>query len=43
MNREFAQKFQQEVLTLSCDDVNKLNVGGSMMVSRYHQINKMCV
>ena len=41
VNREFAQKFQQEVLTFSCDNMNKLNVGGSMMVSRYHQINKI--
>ena len=43
MNREFAQKSQEEVLTLSCDDMNKLNVGGSMMVSRYQQINQICM
>ena len=29
------------VIIVSCDDINKLNVGGGMMVSRYHQINRI--
>ena len=42
MNRGICTKIPtRDVLTVSCDDMNKLNVGGSMMVSRYHQINKI--
>ena len=29
------------MITVSCDDMTKLNVGGGMMVSRYHQINQI--
>ena len=39
--REFSQKISDEVIALSCDDMNKLNVGGGMMVSRYHQIRRI--
>ena len=41
MRREFAERFKNEVITVSCDDVIKLNVGGGMMMSRYHQINRI--
>ena len=34
MRREFAERFKNEVITVSCDDMNKLNVGGGMVVSR---------
>ena len=34
-----AQKFNEEFIAVSCNDMNKLNVGGGMMVSRYHQMN----
>ena len=30
MRREFSQKFSDEVINLSCDDMNKLNVGGGI-------------
>ena len=39
MRREFAQLFSNEVVLPSCD-MNKLKVGGSLMVSRYHQMKK---
>ena len=38
MRRKFSQKFSDEVIALSCDDMSKLNVGGGMMMSKYHQI-----
>ena len=41
IRREMAQKFNEEFITVSCDNMNKLNVGGGMMVSRYHQINRL--
>ena len=41
MRRGFTERFTDEVLTMSCDDMNKLNAGGGMMVSRYHQINRI--
>ena len=41
MSREFAERFKDEVITVSCDDMNKLNVSGGMMVSGYHQINRI--
>ena len=41
MRREFLQKFRDEVIFLSCDDMNKLNLGGGMVVSRYHQIRRI--
>ena len=40
IRREFSQKLSDEVIALSCDDMNKLNVGGGMMVNRYHQIRQ---
>ena len=40
MRLEMAQKFNEEFIAVSCDDMNKLNVGGGMMVSRYHQIDE---
>ena len=36
MRREFDECHKNEVITGSCDDMNKLNVGGGMMVSCYH-------
>ena len=41
MRRKFSQTFSDEVIALSCDDMNKLNVGSGMMVSRYHQIRRI--
>ena len=41
MRTEFSQKFSDELITLSCDNMNKLNVGGGMMVGRYHQIRRI--
>ena len=41
MRREFAERFKDEVITVSCNDMNKLNVGGGRMVSQYHQINRI--
>ena len=41
MRREFAERYKDEMITVSCDGMNKLNVGGGMMVSRYHQINRI--
>ena len=41
MRREFSQKFSDEVMALSCDDMNKLNVEDGMMVSRYNQIRRI--
>ena len=41
MRREFSQKFSDEVIALNCDNMNKLNVSGGMMVSSYHQIRRI--
>ena len=41
LRRQFSQKFSDWIIALSCDDMNKLNVGGEMMVSRYHQIRRI--
>ena len=41
MRREFSQKFSDEVIALNCDDTNKLNVGGGMMMSTHHQIRRI--
>ena len=41
MSRKFSQEFGDEVLALSCDDINKLNVVCGMMVSRYDQIRQI--
>ena len=35
MRTEFEQEFNDEVAVISCDDMNKLKVGGILMVSRY--------
>ena len=37
--REFATHFKDECMILSCDDMNKVNVG-TLAVSRYHQLEK---
>eukprot|EP00117_Sycon_ciliatum_P012228 scpid102493/ scgid13378/ len=36
--KEFCQHFEAECVQLSCDDMNKVNVG-VLAVSRYHQLN----
>ena len=41
MTRKFSQEFGDEVIALSCDDINKLNVVCGMMVSRYDQIRQI--
>ena len=41
MKTKFSQKFSDEVIALSCDDMSKLNVGGGMMISKYHQIRQI--
>ena len=41
MSRKFSQEFGDEVVALSCDDINKLNVVCGMMVSRYDQIRQI--
>ena len=42
MRRKCSQTFSDEVIALSCDDMNKLNVGSGMKVSRY-QIRRICM
>ena len=37
---ELASKFREECQFYSCDDMNKLRMGPSPAVSRYHQINR---
>ena len=41
MSRKFSQEFVDEVIALSCDDINQLNVVFGMMVSRYDQIKQI--
>ena len=41
MSRKFSQEFGDEVVALSCDDINKLNGVCGMMVSRYDQIRQI--